>query len=300
MEALLLKPEGPSSGFMTIHSAEAAVAGTYPFKVECTGLVEGKRVTRKGEPLSGDAPVRDAFLTVQPSTAPFTLDLLTLSLLLEQDQTGTVHVQLQRRAGFDGEIKLSAEGYSAGRESLGRNVDVTGATLKAGETHGTLSLKARLDSEIGSRLVYVKGEATVDGQVVTQLSQSMPLTLQQIPFTLLNTVKKVSVAVLPAGNKSAASEAEFTIKASRRGWFTDQINLSLEGLPEGVSVTSTNLASQVREVTYRLATTDKAPADKDFQVTVVGSATAGGRTYEQRTAPMALSITKPQDLAEAK
>ena len=49
-----------------------------------------------------------------------------------------------------------------------------------------------------------------------------------------------------------------------------------------------------------LPPTEKATTAKDFQITVVGSANAGGRTYQQRTDPMTLSITAPQNVADIK
>jgi uncharacterized membrane protein len=283
-----------------LQAAGDASAGPHTLKVLAVGSIRGATVTRTAEPLSGERQAMEAVLTVLASPPPFTVDLTTLGVQVEEDQSATVNVVVRRHDGFDGEIKLSASGYSARREPITNNIEVQPITLKAGETRAALNLKARLDAETGTRPIYVRGESKVDGETNTQFSQAIPLTIKAIPFTVKNTMKRLSVAVLPAGAKSAASEAEFAVRASRRGWFTDQINLSLEGLPEGVIATSTNLPSQVNEVTFKLATTDKAPTAKDFQITVVGSANAGGRAYQQRTDPMTLSITAPQNVADTK
>lgn len=300
VEPVLLRPEDPSSALLFLSAQGQAAGGSWPLVVTGTGMIGGKRVSHKAEPFSGELPAQEALLTVVNSGPAFVLDALTLSVLLEQDQTSQVDVEVVRRDGFDADIKLTLDGYSAGREPLERNVETASITLKGQESRARLNLKAKADSEIGSRPIYVRGEATVDGQAVTQFSQPLPLTIRQLPFTLLNTMKRLSVAALPNGAKSAASEAEFAVRASRRGWFTDQIDLALEGLPEGVTATSTNLPSQVGEVTFKLTASDKAPAGKEFQITVVGSANLEGRTYRQKTVPMTLSITAPQDLADTK
>jgi hypothetical protein len=300
-EPLLLTPGEPASGLIVLTAAANAAPGAHALKLRATATLDGKVLVHDGEPMSATMPTREALLTVLDTPPLFTIDLLTLSLLLEQDQSANLEVAVARKEGFEGDIKLTAEGYSSGREPLTDNVDVQPITAKPGEHRVSLKMKAKLDSEIGSRLIYVKAESTNGGQTITQYSQAIPLTITQIPFTLFNTMKRLSVAVLPAGTTSAAGEAEFVVKASRRGWFTDQVNLSLEGVPEGVLATSTNLPSHVGEVTFKLTTTDKAPAQKEFQIRVLGSATIGGRTYQQKTAPMTLSITAPpQEVAAAK
>ena len=299
-EPLLLTPEEPGNGYLILTADESAVAGVHSFKVSAQGVIDGNRLVRVGEPLVGEAAAREAMLTVLARPAPFTSELLTLSLMLEQEQSGALDIVVIRRDGFDGEIKLTAEGYSAGREPLSRNVEFQPVTLKGAESRGRLLLKAKPDAEIGSRLVFVKAEATVDGQAVSEYSQAIPLEIKQLPFTILSTMKRLSVAVLPGGLKSPASEAEFAIRASRRGWFTDQIQLDVEGVPEGVTISSTNLPSHVAEASFKLTATEKAPAGKEFQLTVVGSANVAGRSYQQRTGPITLSVTKSTDIADTK
>lgn len=298
-EPVLMNPDDPAPGLLVLTAGANAAGGAHRFRVLASGVRDGERVEVQAEPFSGDSPVNDSFLTVAAAPPPFALELVTLSLALEQDQSGVLEVLVHRQEGFDREIRLSAEGFSSGREPLTRNVEFQPVTIQPAETRARLTLKARMDSEIGSRPIYIKGEATAEGQTLAQFSQTIPLTLRQLPFALLNTMKRLSVAVLPPGSQSAASEAEFAVRASRRGWFTDEIQLALEGLPDGVAATQTNLASRVGEVTFKLSATDKAPVDKEFPITVVGSATIEGRTYRQRTAPMTLSITKPPDLAGA-
>src|SRR6185369_9715718 len=139
----------------------------FPIKLKADSTGAGKKTARTAEPLSGDKPVRNAFLTVLDSS-PFTLELMTLSASIEQQQSARVEVLAQRRDDFTGEIKLSAEGFSAGKDPITKSFDVKEVTLKAGETLGQLSIKPKMDSEIGTRTIMIKGEASVDGQAVVR------------------------------------------------------------------------------------------------------------------------------------
>src|SRR5206468_7050397 len=88
---------------------------------------------------------------------------------------------------------------------------------------------------------------------------------------------RLPVTAMPPDKKSAASEAEFSVKAIRRGWFTDDINLAVEGVPEGLLINSTNIARGAGEAAFKITASDKAPAGKDVSLTVVGTANINGR-----------------------
>src|SRR2546428_4679877 len=98
-------------------------------------LVGGKTEAQTAQLLSGDRPVKQVFLTVL-ETPPFTLELVTLSASVEQNQSTSIEVMAQRRDGFAGDIKLTAEGFSAGREPLSKRFEGGEATLKASEPLG--------------------------------------------------------------------------------------------------------------------------------------------------------------------
>jgi hypothetical protein len=104
----------------------------------------------------------------------------------------------------------------------------------------------------------------------------------------------LAVTAQPAGAKSAAGEAEFSIKVTRRGLFTEDITLVLEGLPDGISATSTNLARGVGEAAFKLTASDKAQTGKTNTITVVGTATANGRTLQQRAPGITLVVNAPE------
>jgi len=128
--------------------------------------------TRTAEPFSGDKAVRGAFLTVLDSPA-FTLELMTLSASIEQEQSAKLEILAQRREGFTGEIKLAAEGFTAGKEPITKSFDTKETTIKSGETLGQVSLKPKMDSEIGTRTnTWITGCGHVgDGNVHLSIFQ---------------------------------------------------------------------------------------------------------------------------------
>ncbi|HVY68824.1 MAG TPA: PPC domain-containing protein [Verrucomicrobiae bacterium] len=274
---------------LMLSASDEVPPGYQNLKVAGSGMINGRMVRRVAQPLVADKAVKEGFLSVLDAT-PFTLDLETPAGSVEQEQALTLEVQAVRRNGFNGEIKLSAEGYSSGREGIGRNFNVEAPVIKMGESRGRVTLRARVDSETGTRLVWLRGEANVDGRTVVQYSRAIPVSINMVPFTLANNLKVLSLTVLPPGSKSAAGEAELQIKASRRGWFTDLITLTIEGLPEGVNATTVNLPNGVGDATFKLTATDKAAVGKETSFTVLGSANVAGRTFQQRTAPIKLTI----------
>jgi hypothetical protein len=291
-EPLLVPPESTVSPLIVLRAAEDAPLGHYPIKLAAKGVVGGQQVLRQGKPQADGRVVREAYLTVLDKPL-FTIEPVTLAARVEQNESTPIELQVHRHNGFPGEIQVSAEGFSSGKEPLTRNVELQPVTLKSGETRATINLKAKLDSETGTRLVLLKGEAKANGQTVTQYSRAIPLTIDPLPFMLANSLPRLALTALPPDKKSAASEAEFSVKANRRGWFTDDISLSVEGAPEGLVISSTNIARGAAEAAFKIVATDKAPAGKEVSLTVVGTANINGRAYQFRGTPIVVTINAP-------
>jgi hypothetical protein len=128
---------------------------------------------------------------------------------------------------------------------------------------------------------------------VTQYSRPIPLTIDPFPFTLANSLPRLAVTAMPPDKKSAASEAEFTVKATRRGWFTDDIGLSVEGVPEGITINTAGMPRGAGEAAYKITATDKAPVGKEVSLVVVGTANVNGRSYKLRSAPIVVTVNAP-------
>jgi hypothetical protein len=294
----IVVPNGPASGLILISASKDAPLGSFPIRLTATGIIGGKNVTVTAGPLSGDKGVKQAYLTVLDTT-PFRLELATLSASVEQGQSVTLDVLALRREGFANQIKLSAEGFNAGREPISKSFDVGEAIIKDNETMGKITFTAKMDSEIGTRTVVVGGLGGLDGQLYSEYTRPIPITVTQYPLTLSSTLPRLSLTVLPPGSESAAGEAETKIRVDRRGGFSGDVELSLEGLPEGVKSEVPKIPSGIGEVTVKLFATDKSKLGTNFNLKIVGTGVFNDRNYKTRTGNIGLTIGLPEGVEVA-
>ena len=241
--------------------------------------------------------MKESFLTVL-DTAPFTLDLITLSADMEQNRSANIEVMAVRREGFAGEIKLSAEGYSAGKDPISKSLNVGETSLKPTESIGKLKLTAKQDSEIGTRTILIRGEAAVDGQAIVQYSREVPVTITQIPFLISSTLPKLTVTALPPGSQSAASEASTAIKVERRDGFTNELQLTIKGMPAGIDATLDKIPANATESTLKIVATDKAAPGTNYSFTVTGIGQHKDRNYKFKTGAVALVVNAPEAMEQ--
>jgi hypothetical protein len=283
---------GPSSGLMLISSSKDAPLGTFPVKLTATATVGGKPVIQRAEPLAGDKAARQGFMTVLEA-APFTVELVTLSTTIEQNQTGRIEVLANRKEGFAGDIKLTAEGFSAGKDPITKSFDVREATVKGMDSTTNVKLTAKMDAEVGTRTLVIRGEATVNGQLLTQYSRPVPVTVTEVPFVVSSTLSRLNVTALPTNSQSAARQTETTVKLARRDGFTNEVNLTLEGLPAGIETILEKIPANGAETTLKLAATEKTPPGTNTLV-VVASGLHNDRNYRHRSGAISLIINAPE------
>lgn len=291
-------PNAPHSGILLLSATAEATLGSLPLRVTASGMLDGKLVTVAAEPLNGERVVKQAYLTVLDKV-PFAIETTTLSSAMEQNQAATLDVFVFRRDGFAGDVKIVAEGFSAGRDGLSKSFNGGETTIKAAETSGRITLTPRMDSEVGTRTVVLRGEATVDGRAVTTYSSPLPLSVAQFPLVLSSTLPRLSLTVLPPGSASAAGEAETKIRVERRAGFTGEVELAVEELPEGLKYDLPKIPANVNEVSLKLNATDKAALGTNFNFTVTARATFNDRLYKARTSRIALSVAAPEQVEVA-
>jgi hypothetical protein len=305
----LVLTESPGTGMILISAAPDAPTGNFPIRLMATATLNGKPVTRLSEPVipgqrprrakSGsragdDRPLNDAILSIL-DTPQFFLDAISLVAEADQDQGATVEVRAQRMDGFTNEIELFAEGFSTDREPITKNFDVPSVSIKANESTAKLVLNAKAGAEVGTRTIVIRGRAAFNGQTNVQCTQSIPLTVRQIPFTLASSLPRLSLTALPPGANSAAGEAVFSVKAERRAGFNGEIPLTLEGLPEGVVAAFDKIPANQNEASVKLTATPKAPVGKEINFTFQGVGMFNDRSYKQRTPPIKLTVSAPED-----
>ena len=102
---------------------------------------------------------------------------------MKYNQTSTVAFEVKRAPGFTGDIVVTALGYAAGRDAKGtaniisKDIIVTPLTLKGDQTIGTITLKAKDKSEMGTRTIVLEAQAKIDGDTVTQVSEAIPVSI---------------------------------------------------------------------------------------------------------------------------
>ncbi len=289
----LVVTTAPGSGLMLLAASKDAFVGTSPIRLAGSAIVGGKTITRVAEALSNAKPVKQSFVTVL-DTAPFTVEPVTLAAAIEQNQSATFDVLVQRNDGFSGEVKVSAEGFSAGSEPITKSLEVREATLKAGETLARVRLKAKLDAEVGTRTVVFRGESTVGGAPIVQFSRPIPVTVTEVPFVISSTLSRLSVTALPASSGSAATETSTAIKLQRRSGFTGEVNLTLEGVPTGVISTLEKIPANGAESTLKLVATEKAPPGTNT-VSILAAGTHNDRNFKHKSA-ITLTINAPDPM----
>jgi hypothetical protein len=293
-EPLVLTANDPGAGLLFISASTDAPLDSTPLFLEATAVVNGKNVTHRVGTFSGDRAVKAAYVTVIDQ-APFLIHSGNLLATVEQDQSMNIETLVERRDGFDGEIKISLEGFSAGREPVTRSFDYQPITIKGNESHGTISAKAKLDSEIGARMMALRGDATVNGQNITQYSAPFPVATTEIPFMLTTTLKRVVVTAVPPGSQSSANEAVFQVKANRRAGFNDEIALKLEGVPGGISATLDKIPGNAAEATVKLIASEKVmPTTNEIQLNLTGVGTFKDKTYRFKPPAIALQVNAPE------
>jgi hypothetical protein len=292
-ESLVLTANDPGAGLLFISAASDAPLGSATIELSATATIAGKNVSRPVKTFAMDRAVKAAYVTVLED-APFLVHPGQLLAMVEQDQSVNIDALIERRDGFDGEIKISLEGFSAGREPVTRSFDYQPATIKAGEARGSISIKARQDSEVGARMMVLRGDATVAGQTVTQYSPPFPVATAQIPFLLTTTLKRVTLTAVPAGSTSAAAEANFAVRVERRAGFNGEIALKIEGLPEGVTATADKVPAGGGESNIKLVASDKAAVGKEVQLTLTGAGLFKDKNYQFKPPTIGLLVNAPE------
>ncbi len=289
----IIIPAGRSEGDMLISATDEAMMATVPLKMFATAMVGGKELKKLATaiaPETVEKAFKQGFLSVF-DTAPFTLDALTVGAGMDQLQSGTIDVLVNRRAGFAGDVKLSAIGFTGARDPITKSLDVKEITVKSDARTAQLKLTAKAESEVGVRSVLVRGEASDGGQTVVQFSQPVAVSVAQIPFVLSAVSGKISLN-LPQPGQTNVDEAVLKVKAERRN-FTGAIPLTIEGLPAGVSITGTNIPPGEAEASLTIFATDKAAAGTNYTFTVHGAAMHNDRLYRHKTGGVRLSLALP-------
>lgn len=292
-ESLVFVGNDPGADLLFVSAGANAPVASSPIELVATATINGRSVTHPVKTYAMDRAVKAAYVTVLES-APFMVHPGQLLANAEQDQSITLDALVERLDGFNADVRISLEGFSAGRDPVTKSFDYQPITIKGNETRGSLALKTRLDAEIGARMMVLRGDANIGGQTVTQYSPPFPVATTQIPFLLTTTLKRVTLTAVPVGSTSSASEAVFAVRAERRAGFNGEITIQLEGVPDGVTATADKIAGGAGESNIKLVASDKAAVGKEVQLTLTGVGSFKDKTYRFKPQPIALLVNAPE------
>lgn len=203
-------------------------------------------------------------LTVQVKP-DFTLAANPTALTVKQGASGTVTVNITRNATFTGAVALTLEGAPAGVTGTFNPASATGAS-------STLTLNVAATAAPGTPTLTIRGKGDGIDKTVT-----VRLTVEALPdFSM--TLNPGSVSLKPGGT------ATVTVNLNRVGGFADAVELSIEGLPTGVTPAfdSTSVTANTATLTLTAAAT---ATTGTYSVTVRGI--GGGKN---KTATLSLTI----------
>jgi hypothetical protein len=285
----LVLASGVSHGYLIVNASESAALGSFPLRVKAQAVQGGQTITRTASAMGGDRPAQQAFLTVLDS-APFSIAAATLMATIEQNQVGSIDFVVERKPGFAGEVMVTAGGFSSGRDPITKSFELQPAKVNGAATAGALTLKTKVDSELGARHVFLRAEGP--GGVVAY-SPLIPLETTPIPFVLSTSLRRLIVTALPEGTASAAAEASFSAKAARRDGFEGAIELKLEGVPAGVTLSLTNIASKAGESAIKLVAAESAVPGTNT-LTLTGIAQHKDRIHRFTAPSITLVVNAPE------
>ena len=118
---------GRNEADLLVTASPEADLGTGPIKISANASLGGKDVAQLASAIAPqdktEKTFQQGFMSVFEA-APFTLDALSLVANMDQLQSATVDALISRRPGFTGDVKLSAVGFTVGREPISKSLDV--------------------------------------------------------------------------------------------------------------------------------------------------------------------------------
>ncbi len=106
-----------------------------------------------------------------------------------RDVAGGLGLVVRRREGWKGDVTVTLEGYTSGRDeksklpkAVAESLEFQPVILKEGQETAVIAFKPKPKCELGTRTVLLRAEGKVDKQTVVQYSRAIPLTvLEKMP-----------------------------------------------------------------------------------------------------------------------
>jgi hypothetical protein len=102
--------------------------------------------------------------------------------VVARNQGGAIPVLVSRANGFAGDVSITLQGFTSGREGNGprpidRSLKLTPLTVGGMGTFGTLGFQVDAGAETGTRMAVLRAEAKVGEHMVVTYSPAFPMTV---------------------------------------------------------------------------------------------------------------------------
>jgi len=99
-------------------------------------------------------------------------------LTVVRNKALTIPVPIVRRPGFNGDVVVTLEGFSAARKRpLAQNLNVEPLQVGANATSAALKYVVQPAAEAGSKMAVLRAQATIDGETYVEYSPAFPITV---------------------------------------------------------------------------------------------------------------------------
>ena len=124
-------------------------------------------------------PVRKRLAELKSRTSP-------VPLVVARNRQAFIPVPVGRSEDFKGEVTVSLEGFSSGRDPATKmptptlkNLVAAPLAIKPDDAFGRLTFRVSGTSETGTRMVVIKAESKIGNDTYVQYSPAFPLTVTE-------------------------------------------------------------------------------------------------------------------------
>jgi hypothetical protein len=244
-------------------------------------------------------------VTITPFKPGFDLTLGSDRVDMPRGGVGVVPIQTVARRNYNGPIEVSVDGPPGIK---GQAVLQPGPVVP-NQPAGLLFITADPGLALGPLTLGIRGQATISGKMVTVRASARPVVSQalaNLPYPPRQLFPQVLAAVtdqppftlaitFAAPEQIRGGPAALTVTATRAAGFTEEIALTLLGLPANVAPALKNIPKEQNEVKAQVTPAANAALGQ-FTVSVSGRAKFQNKDYVVLAVPTRLVVALPFDL----
>lgn len=270
---------------VTLNAAATVPPGLYKISaVACAA--DGGNVTV--QPVSPGV----IYLTVL-NDAPYTLEVVDVLAGVDQMKSSQVRVKAHRRDGFAAPIRLQLTGNPEGMNS-------NNTTIGENQTDAVVNISADEDAQPGLYWISAKGEAAADNVTWEQYSATFPFEIREAPFTVDAQPRRIILPLsAPATNRDATMTevVEITLSIDRKGYFTHQVEVVANNVPDKMSVPTVIAEPGMNEVKIKVSATLDAPPET-YNISFTCRSEVNGKIYQQQSPGVSIKLIQSESFDE--